>query len=78
MAIIKTSVNLPTESIQALQELASLTGSSMTEVLARAISTEKFLNDIVRDGGTILVQDKNKRVRELVLPTTGQSQTRAT
>jgi len=62
----KTSVNLPQASVDALKDLAEKTGSSMAEVLRRAISTEKFLNDTVEKGGKILIDD-GKNQRELLI-----------
>jgi len=63
----KTSVNLPQASVDALKALAEKTGSSMAEVLRRAISNEKFLNDTVEKGGKILIQDEKKTQRELLI-----------
>jgi hypothetical protein len=62
----KTSVNLPQASVDALKALAEKSGSSMAEVLRRAISTEKFLNDTVEKGGKILIQDGGTQ-RELLI-----------
>lgn len=67
MGTIKTSVNLPEETVDALREISEESGSSMAEVLRRAISTEKYLYDTVREGGKILIQDKNKNMKELLI-----------
>ena len=65
--VYKTSVNLPQASVDALKALAERTGSSMAEVLRRAISTEKFLNDTVEKGGKVLIQDDDGKQRELLI-----------
>ncbi len=62
----KVSVNLPTDAIDALTELAKVRGTTMTEVLRRAIFTEKFLSDQVADGAKILLEEKNNKVKQLV------------
>jgi hypothetical protein len=66
--IVRTSMNLPEESIQTLRELAQKTGSSMAEVVRRAVATEKFLRDTVAEGSKILIKDKDSGVlRELLI-----------
>jgi predicted DNA-binding protein len=62
----KVSVNLPYEAVLALEELAKVRGTTMTEVLRRAIFTEKYLSDQVAEGGKILVEEKNKKLKQLV------------
>ena len=64
---VKTSVNLPEESIEALREIASKTGSSMSDVIRQAISTEKFLRNEAEQGNRILIQDKDKNVKEIII-----------
>jgi hypothetical protein len=65
--IIKTSLNLPEQSIETLKDLANRTGSSMAEVVRRAVATEKFLRDTTGEGSKILIKDKDNSIRELVL-----------
>jgi hypothetical protein len=68
MAIVKTSVNLPEEAVEALRELSESSGSSMAEVLRRAITTEKYLQDTVAEGGKVLIQDPDRKtVKELLI-----------
>jgi hypothetical protein len=66
--IIKTSMNLPEQSIETLRDLAQRTGSSMAEVVRRAVATEKFLRDATGEGSKILIKDKDSSIRELILP----------
>lgn len=69
MAVFKTSVNLPEETVEALKEMAADSGSSMAEVLRRAIATEKYLQDTVKEGGTVLIKDRDKSLKELLIRT---------
>jgi hypothetical protein len=65
--IVKTTVNLPEAAIHAVEILAAKRGTTMADVIRRAISTEKFLNDAVEAGGNILIEDKDKRLKQLVI-----------
>ena len=64
--IIKMSVNLSSEVIDVLRELAQKRGTTMTDVLRQAIGTEKFIDEVNEDGGKILIEDKNGKMRQLV------------
>jgi predicted DNA-binding protein len=66
--VFKTSVNLPQEAVDALKEMADKKGTSQAEILRRAISTEKFLNDTMAQKGKILIQLPDGTMRELVKP----------
>ena len=65
--LIKTSMNLPEQSIETVRELAAKTGSSMAEVIRRAIETQKFLRETADQGSKILIKDKDDSMRELIL-----------
>lgn len=66
--VVRTSMNLPQQSIDTLRELAAETGSSMAEVVRRAVATEKFLRTTFAEGSTILIKDKNSgSLRELLI-----------
>ena len=65
--MVKTSMTLPEQSVDTLRELAKLTGTSMAEVVRRAVATEKFLRDTMQEGGKILIKDKDSSLRELIL-----------
>lgn len=61
-------MNLPQESVDTLRNLAQQTGSSMAEVVRRAVATEKFLRDTSAEGSKILIKDKDsKDLRELLI-----------
>lgn len=63
----RTSFNLSPEAEQAVKELATRRGVSMTEVIRRALSTEKFLADKRAAGAKILIQEPDKTVREVLI-----------
>ena len=65
--IVKISVNLTEDAVEALKDLAAKRGTTVTEVLRRAISTEKYLDDVQRgEGAKVLLEDKKGQIRELV------------
>mgnify|MGYP001591347940 CR=1 FL=1 len=63
----KTSVTLPEDSLKALRAISEKTGASMAEVLRKAIATEKFLQDTVAEGGKVLIEDKDKTLKQLLV-----------
>jgi len=67
--VIKTSVNLPADALEAVREIASRTGSSMGDVIRQAISTEKYLQDTTLKGGKILIKEKDNdsTLKELLI-----------
>jgi hypothetical protein len=65
--VVKVTANLPLPVFDALQEIARKRGISMTEALRQAISTEKFVEDVLDRGDTIMVENKEKDVvREVI------------
>lgn len=66
MTIIRMSVNFSAQVVDALKHLATKRNTTMTEVLRQAIGTEKFLDEVSENQGTVLVEDKKGRVRQLV------------
>ncbi len=65
--LIKTSVTLPEEALNSLKEISANTGASMAEVLRKAIATEKFLQDRIAEGSKVLIEDKDKTLKQLIL-----------
>ncbi|MGH6662555.1 MAG: hypothetical protein ACREB6_13530 [Rhodospirillales bacterium] len=64
---VKISVNLPDAAAAALRDISAKKGITMTEVLRRAISTEKFLTDAVENDSKILIEDKDKSIKQLLV-----------
>ncbi|HET9016958.1 MAG TPA: ribbon-helix-helix protein, CopG family [Thermomicrobiaceae bacterium] len=67
MPVTKLSVNVPDEAIEILKDIAARRHTTMTEVVRDAIAMEKFLDDETRKGNKVLIEDRDHRVRELVL-----------
>jgi metal-responsive CopG/Arc/MetJ family transcriptional regulator len=67
--IIKTSVNLPADAVAAIREISQRTGSSMSDVIRQAITTEKYLQDTTSKGGKILIKenDNDTTLKELLI-----------
>ena len=63
---VKTTVNFSAAVVEVLKALAAKQGTTMTNVLHKAVRTEKFFDDVQSKGGKIIVADKNGNVRQLV------------
>jgi predicted transcriptional regulator len=67
VAYQKISINLSEDVIKALKEMAQQDNVTMTEVIRRSISTQKFLDNAQREGKYILLEDKEtKRVERVI------------
>lgn len=62
---VKLTVNLSEEVVDALKEMADEDGTSVTEQLRRAISTQKWLHDVQNRDARILVEDPKRGTREV-------------
>ena len=62
---VKLTVNLSEEVVDALKEMADSDGTSVTEQLRRAISTQKWLHDVQQRDARILVEDPERGTREV-------------
>jgi hypothetical protein len=67
VAIVETTILLPQESVEAVRKMAQKAGTSMAEIVRRAISTDKFIHDAVDEGSLILIKDKDNGMRQLVI-----------
>lgn len=56
----RLSVNLPTAIMEELKDLSRIEGVSLTEIVRRAISAEKFLRQQVEEGNKLLVLEKGQ------------------
>jgi hypothetical protein len=64
---VKISANLPKDAFDALKQLSEKKGVSMTEILRRAIGTEKLLSDTVDANGKVLIQEANNKVKQVLI-----------
>jgi predicted transcriptional regulator len=63
----KLTVNLSDDLIRVLEDLANARGTTQTEVLRQAISTEAQLQAEVNQGSKILIEDSRGRTRQLLM-----------
>lgn len=64
---VKVSANLPESTYEQLRWIASERGTTMTEVLRRAIEHEAFMTDVTSQNGKILTQDSQGKLREVII-----------
>ena len=64
---LKTTISLPEETVAVLRELASARNASFAEVVRRAITMDKYLNDVRNQGCRILIEDPEKLIKEIVI-----------
>ena len=60
----KVILNLPDHDVETVRNLADKRIITMTQVIRQAIATEKYIHDILRSGGKILVS-KHGKVNEI-------------
>jgi hypothetical protein len=66
--IVKVTTNLPKDAVDALREDAALKGDNLTQGLKAAISTKLYLDEEVRKGAKIFVQEPDGQMVQLRLP----------
>jgi hypothetical protein len=64
-AKVKVTVNLPAQQVQFLQTIAEREGVTVTDMLKRAINSEKFFVEAELAHRKILIED-GTRVREVI------------
>ena len=52
------SINLPSDTLDAIRKIAEHRNLTMTDAIRRAITTESYIEDEIENGGTILVKKK--------------------
>jgi hypothetical protein len=65
---VKTQLNLPQETLEALQQLAARTNTSVAELVRAAIATDRLLREAVDRGGRVVIVDSKRGFREVVIP----------
>ena len=63
----RVNVNFSDEVYRELERVARERGKNLSEVLRDAVTLEKWANDVRRDGGRILIQDRDGETRELLV-----------
>jgi hypothetical protein len=64
---LKTTISPPEDRVAVLRELANARNVSFAEVVRRAITVEKYLNDARNEGCRILIEDPEKLIKEIVI-----------
>jgi hypothetical protein len=64
---VKISMNLLRADLEALRRWAEADGTTMTEIVRRALVTLRYLETEVRRGSQVVLQRDGERDRELVL-----------
>jgi len=64
---VRLTANLPEDVANTLRELAKRKGLNMTEVLLQAINLEKFATDTIDNGGKILIEEKDRSIKQLLV-----------
>ena len=62
----RMSINLSDEVAAAIQEIAERHNISVTEVIRRAVGTQKYIEDAALRGETIFIKGDNTPLRELI------------
>jgi hypothetical protein len=73
MDTTKVTVNLPTQTVDALKNIAANRGTNVTEALRQVIESQAFLDTEVQSGNRVLIQnpaDNNVRQVLFVNPRT--------
>ncbi len=77
MPSTKVTVNLPDETVEAIKEIASDRGTTITEALRQVIESQRFLHDETKAGKDLLLQDPGDRtIQRVVFNTPNQRFTR--
>lgn len=63
---VRLNADLAPDVAQALQNLATRNGISLSEAVRRAISTEAYLQETRDSGGKVLIEEGGGRLKELV------------
>lgn len=63
---VRLSVNLDPVVLEALKELARRNGTTVTEMVRRAISDEKYFQDAADRGAQILIKEDGREIREVI------------
>lgn len=66
MAVRKVTVNLPEDQVDFLQQIARKENVTVTDVLRRAINSERFFVQQEASGNKVLVEVPGQRMREVI------------
>ena len=62
----KVSINLPSDTLDAIRKISEHRSLTMTDAIRRAIATESYIEDEIENGGTILVKKPDGTYKEVI------------
>lgn len=65
--VVKTTVNLPKETLDAAKAAAAKRNASISDVVRGALDLHALITDATRSGQRILLEAPDKTVREIVI-----------
>ena len=65
--VVKTTVNLPKETLEAAKAIAAQRNASVSDVVRGALDLHALITDAKRSGQKILLESADKTVREIVI-----------
>lgn len=71
---VKVTVNLPDETVDAIKNIATNRGTTVTEALRQVIESQRFLEGEMQSGNRLLIQNPtDQSVRQVVFNTPPKS-----
>jgi hypothetical protein len=64
---IKVTVNLPEQTVEAIKEIASARGTTVTEALRQVIETQRFLDEETQSGKELLIKNPADQTAQRVV-----------
>jgi predicted DNA-binding protein len=65
--IVKVSAHLPVETVELLERMASDRGTTMTEIVRRALDHEAYFMNVLNAGGKVLTEARDGRMFQIEL-----------
>lgn len=66
--VVKTTVNLPKQVLDAAKVIAAERNASISDVVRTALDLHGRLLQATKDGDKVLLEGEDKRIRELLIP----------
>lgn len=63
---VKVTVSLPEATVDDIKALAARLGITASEVLRRAVRTEKFLDEVEQENGKFLIEKSDHSIQQVI------------
>lgn len=63
---VKVTVSLPEATVEDIKSLAERLGITASEVLRRAVRTEKFLDEVEQENGKFLIEKSDHTIQQVI------------